>query len=159
MFIRYIGCTLLDALIVGVAAFIFLLAAQMPYAPLIAVVVAITNIIPTFGPMIGAAIGIFFLVLESPFKAFLFFVFICLLQSLDGKVYLLPTLPAKWANGSVTGLRAKGSVTVDLTWRGGKMVQAKITGHNPALTVKYGQTERTLDVNGTVVLDESLHTI
>ena len=86
VFIRYIGCTMLDALIVGVATLIFLLAARMPYAPLIAVVVAITNIIPTFGPMIGAAIGIFFLVLESPFKALLFFVFICLLQGMDGMI-------------------------------------------------------------------------
>ena len=86
VFIRYFGCTLLDALIVGVATLIFLFVAQMPYAPLIAVVVALTNIIPTFGPMIGAAIGIFFLVLESPFKALLFFIFICILQGLDGMV-------------------------------------------------------------------------
>ncbi len=86
VFIRYIGCTLLDALIIGVATFIFLLIARMPYAPLIAVVCAITNIIPTFGPMIGSAIGIFFLVLESPFKALIFFAFTCILQSLDGTV-------------------------------------------------------------------------
>ncbi len=86
VFIRYIICTLLDALIIGVAVFIFLLIARMPYAPLIAVVCAITNIIPTFGPMIGAAIGIFFLVLESPLKALVFFIFICILQSMDGMV-------------------------------------------------------------------------
>ncbi|MBQ7599014.1 MAG: AI-2E family transporter [Clostridia bacterium] len=116
VFIRYIGCTMLDALIVGVAALIFLLAAQMPYAPLIAVVVALTNIIPTFGPMIGAAIGIFFLVLESPFKALLFFVFICILQGLDGMV-IKPRLfsgslgiPAVWTmvliilGGKVAGM-------------------------------------------------------
>ncbi len=84
VFIRYVGCTLLDALIVGVATLIFTLAAGMPYAPLIAAVVAITNIIPTFGPMIGAGIGIFFLILESPVKALIFFIFICILQSIDG---------------------------------------------------------------------------
>ena len=84
VFIRYVGCTLLDALIVGLTTLIFTLAAQMPYAPLIAAVVAITNIIPTFGPMIGAGIGIFFLILESPVKALIFFVFICILQSIDG---------------------------------------------------------------------------
>lgn len=86
IFIRYVGATLLDALIVGMATLIFTLAAQMPYAPLIAVVVALTNIIPTFGPMIGAAIGIFFLILESPVKALIFFIFICVLQSIDGMV-------------------------------------------------------------------------
>jgi predicted PurR-regulated permease PerM len=86
VFIRYVGATLLDALIVGVATLIFTLAAQMPYAPLIAAVVAITNIIPTFGPMIGAAIGIFFLILESPVKALIFFIFICILQGADGMI-------------------------------------------------------------------------
>ena len=86
VFIRYMGCTLLDALIIGIATLIFLLIARMPYAPLIAVVCAITNIIPTFGPMIGSAIGIFFLVLESPLKALIFFVFTCILQSMDGMV-------------------------------------------------------------------------
>lgn len=84
VFIRYVGCTLLDALIVGFTTLVFTLIAQMPYAPLIAAVVAITNIIPTFGPMIGAAIGIFFLILESPVKALIFFIFICILQSIDG---------------------------------------------------------------------------
>ncbi|MBE6836292.1 MAG: AI-2E family transporter [Ruminococcaceae bacterium] len=86
VFIRYIGCTLLDAFIVGIATLIFALIAKTPYAPLIAAVVAVTNIIPTFGPMIGAAIGIFFIILESPVKAIIFFVFICVLQSIDGMV-------------------------------------------------------------------------
>ena len=86
VFIRYVGATLLDALIVGIATLIFTLAAGMPYAPLIAAVVALTNIIPTFGPMIGAAIGIFFLILESPVKALIFFIFICILQGIDGMI-------------------------------------------------------------------------
>ena len=86
VFIRYIGCTLLDALIIGIATLIFTLIAGTPYAPLIAAVVAVTNIIPTFGPMIGAAIGIFFIILESPVKALIFLIFICILQSIDGLV-------------------------------------------------------------------------
>lgn len=86
IFVRYVGCTLLDACIVGVATLIFMLIMGMPYAPLIAVVVALTNIIPTFGPMIGSAIGIFFLILENPMQALWFFVFSCILQSIDGMV-------------------------------------------------------------------------
>ncbi len=82
-----------------------------------------------------------------------------LLQSLDGKVYLLPALPTKWANGSITGLRAKGNVTVDLTWENGALVKATIAGHNPALTVSYGDTERTISVNGIVELNHDLQTI
>ncbi len=86
IFIRYIGCTLLDALIIGMATLAFTLIAGTPYAPLIAAVVAVTNIIPTFGPMIGAVIGIFFIILESPVKALIFLIFICVLQSIDGLV-------------------------------------------------------------------------
>ena len=86
IFVRYVGCTLLDALIVGAATLVFMLITGMPYAPLIAVVVAVTNIIPTFGPMIGSAIGIFFLILEDPMKALWFFVFSCILQLIDGLV-------------------------------------------------------------------------
>lgn len=86
VFIRYIGCTLLDAIIVGVCTFIFALIMRMPYAGLIAAVVGITNIIPTFGPMIGAAISMFFLVLDKPINALWFLIFICILQSIDGMI-------------------------------------------------------------------------
>ena len=86
IFLRYIGSTLLDALIIGVATLIFMLIAKMPYAPLISVVVGLTNIIPTFGPLIGNLIGVFFLILESPLQALIFFIFTCVLQSVDGMV-------------------------------------------------------------------------
>ena len=86
VFIRYVGCTLLDALIIGVGVLIFTLIMRMPYAGLIAVVCALTNIIPTIGPMIGSAIGIFFLVLDNPLNALWFFIFMCVWQSIDGMI-------------------------------------------------------------------------
>ena len=102
VFIRYVGCTLLDALIIGVGTLIFGLIMRLPYAALIAAVVAITNIIPTFGPMIGAAIGVFFLILGNPINALWFLIFICAWQSVDGMV-IKPKLfkdslgiPATW---------------------------------------------------------------
>ncbi len=84
VFLRYVGCTVLDAAIMGVGALVFLLVMRMPYAALIAAVVAITNVIPTFGPMIGSVIGMFFLVLDKPLNALWFFIFICIWQGVDG---------------------------------------------------------------------------
>ena len=86
VFLRYVSCTLLDALIIGIGTLIFALIMKMPYAGLIAVICALTNIIPTVGPMIGNAIGVFFLVLDKPLNALWFFIFYCIWQSIDGMV-------------------------------------------------------------------------
>ncbi len=86
VFIRYVGCTLLDALIISLGTLVFALIMRLPYAGLIAVVVGVTNIIPTFGPMIGSAISIFFLILDNPLNALWFFIFSCLWQTVDGMI-------------------------------------------------------------------------
>ncbi|MBQ7549036.1 MAG: AI-2E family transporter [Clostridia bacterium] len=116
VFLRYVGCTLLDALIIGISVLIFALIMRMPYAGLIAVVCGLFNIIPTVGPMIGSAIGIFFLVLDKPINALWFFIFCCILQFIDGMV-IKPRLfkgslgiPAVWTlvliilGGKVAGM-------------------------------------------------------
>lgn len=55
-----------------------------------------------------------------------------LLQCDDDAIYLLPALPDKWATGSVTGLAAKGNVTVDIAWKDGKITDYKIHGNSAA---------------------------
>ncbi len=49
-----------------------------------------------------------------------------LIQSHDGKIRLLPAIPAAWKNGSVQGIRARGNITVDIDWRNGKVTRYKL---------------------------------
>ena len=84
--IRYIVFDIIDGIIVGVVNFIFMLIAGMPYAVLISFIVGITNLAPTFGPIVGCVIGAFILVLVDPWKALWFIIFTIILQTLDGYV-------------------------------------------------------------------------
>ena len=84
--IRYISVDVIDGLIVGIVNFLFMIIMRMPYAALISVIVGITNLAPTFGPIVGALIGAFVLVLVEPWYALWFLVFTIILQTLDGYV-------------------------------------------------------------------------
>lgn len=84
--VQYIVFTLLDALIVGVANAIFMACCGMQYVGLVSLAVAVTNLIPTFGPVIGAVIGGFILLLVKPLHALIFLLFTLVLQFLDGYV-------------------------------------------------------------------------
>ena len=91
IFAKYIGCELIDALIVGVVNYIFMLITGMPYAILVSVAVGTANLVPTFGPIVGAVIGGLILLLASPATALWFLIFTLVLQTIDG-YWLKPRL-------------------------------------------------------------------
>lgn len=86
IFSGFISGKLLDSLIVGIICFVCLMFLKMPYALLISVIVGITNIIPMFGPFIGAIPSAFLVLLVSPVKCVVFLVFIIILQQIDGNI-------------------------------------------------------------------------
>ncbi len=81
---RYIVYNLIDAMIVGAVNGIFMTIAGLPYVGLVSVFVAVTNIVPTFGPAVGAVIGGFLLLLVEPRYAAIFLIFTLILQLIDG---------------------------------------------------------------------------
>ena len=83
---RYIWCTLLEATGVGLVNAILMMILGIPYVALISVVVGLTNMLPTFGPIIGAVIGGFMLLATDPFKALLFVIITFVLQTIDGYI-------------------------------------------------------------------------
>ena len=84
-FSGYIGGQLLDALLVGIETFIAMLILRLNYAPMIAVLVAVTNIIPIAGPYIGAIPSALLLLLSGePLQALIFCILILVVQQVDG---------------------------------------------------------------------------
>ena len=86
IFSGFISGKLIDSLIVGVVCFVCLSLMQMPYTMLVSVIVGVTNIIPMFGPFIGAVPSAFLILLVSPGKCLAFLIFIVILQQIDGNV-------------------------------------------------------------------------
>lgn len=86
IFSGFVRGKLLDSLIIGILCFIGCSALKIPYTPLVSVVVGVTNVIPFFGPFLGAIPSAFLILLVSPIKCLYFAIFVLLLQQLDGNV-------------------------------------------------------------------------
>ena len=89
-----------DSVIIGIICYIGMLLLKLEYAVLISVIVGVTNIIPFFGPFIGAIPSALLLLLVSPWQCLIFIIFIIVLQQFDGNI-LGPKLL-----GDSTGIRA-----------------------------------------------------
>lgn len=86
MFGGFIIGKLLDSAIIGILCYIVLYFMEMPYALLVSIIVGITNIIPFFGPFIGAIPGFILILLVDPLKSMYFLIFILILQQFDGNI-------------------------------------------------------------------------
>lgn len=86
IFSGFVRGKLLDSLIIGVLCFFFSTMFKFPYAPLVSVVIGVTNMIPFFGPFLGAIPSAILILLDSPMKCLYFVIFILALQQFDGNI-------------------------------------------------------------------------
>ena len=82
----FIRGKLLDSLIIGILCFIGCSIFQFPYPLVVSVIVGVTNIIPFFGPFVGAIPSALLILMVSPIKCLYFIIFILALQQFDGNV-------------------------------------------------------------------------
>ena len=101
-FSSYIGGQLVDALLVGIETFVLMTIFGLDFAPLIAVLVGVTNVIPIFGPFIGAVPSAIILLFADPIQAVWFVILILVIQQVDGN-FIAPRIV-----GNAIGLRGCG---------------------------------------------------
>ena len=86
IFAGFITGKIIDSMIIGVLCYILMIIFRFEYSLLISVIVGITNILPFFGPFIGAIPSILILLLVNPYSALGFAVLILFLQQIDGNI-------------------------------------------------------------------------
>ncbi len=86
IFGRFLVGKIIDSIIIAILTYIILIVTKMPYSLLIAFIIGVTNIIPFFGPFIGAIPSFFIILFVSPIKALWFLVIILIIQQLDGNL-------------------------------------------------------------------------
>ena len=85
-FSKFINAKIIDSIIIGILCYIGCLILRLDNSFLIAIIVGITNVIPYFGPLIGAVPCAVIVLLQSPLDMLIFIVFILVLQQFDGHV-------------------------------------------------------------------------
>ena len=107
-FHNYIVGQCIEAVILGTLCTVGMLILRIPYAPMIGALIALTALIPIAGAYIGAGVGAFLILMESPIKALVFLIFIIILQQIEGNVIYHKVvgtsigLPAIWVLTAVT---------------------------------------------------------
>ena len=86
VFAGFLSGKIIDSAIIGILCFVGLTIMNMPYNIMISVLIGITNIIPFFGPIIGAIPATALMLLIDPKKAIILLIFIIILQQFDGNI-------------------------------------------------------------------------
>ena len=84
--LNFISGKIVDSAIIGVLCYILMLILRLPFPVLISVIIGVTNIIPFFGPFIGAIPSAFLILIESPIQCLIFVIMIVVLQQVDGNI-------------------------------------------------------------------------
>lgn len=84
---RFLVGDIIDAAFVGLLTFVAMVILNVPYAPLIAVLIGVTNIIPFFGPFIGAIPSALLLFIINPWDMIKFIIIVVIIQQLDGNLF------------------------------------------------------------------------
>lgn len=131
----FINGKLLDSLIIGILCFICLQFIGTPYSLLISVIVGVTNVIPVFGPYLGAIPSALLVLMVDPIQCLYFVIFIIILQQFDGN-YLGPKIL-----GDSTGLTGFW-VLISITIFGGLFGVAGMIIGVPTFAVVYAIIKR-----------------
>lgn len=138
MFKGFIVGKVVDSSIIGVLCFLGMTALKLPYALFISVIVGVTNVIPYFGPFLGAIPSALLILIDSPIQCLIFVLFILFLQQLDGN-FIGPKVL-----GNTTGLSSLG-VLFSILVGGGLFGLAGMILSVPVCGVMYSIVKRITD--------------
>lgn len=108
-FIGFISGKIIDSIIIGIICFIGTSLLKIPYALLVSVIVGVTNIIPFFGPYLGAIPSAILILMIDPIKCITFIIFILVLQQVDGN-FIGPKILGQ--STGLTGFWVISSITI-----------------------------------------------
>lgn len=144
---------LIDSAIIGVLCYIGCEILKMPFTALVATIVGVTNVIPFFGPIIGAVPSAFLILLVDPLKAFYFVIFVIVLQQLDGNV-IGPKILGNTVG--ISGFWVLASITIAASIFGFGRNAAGCAGVCADLRADLGRRERTAAKEATFDRDGGL---
>lgn len=141
-FLGFIIGKIVDSIIIGFICYFGLLILDMPYPILLSVVIGLTNIIPFFGPIIGAVPTSFIVLIatfsDNPWKIVYFIIFVIILQQLDGNIIGPAIL------GSSTGISGMW-VIFSITFFGGLWGVVGMFIGIPIFSVFYAMFKRSVE--------------